>query len=185
MKFSLLILFIITASCHEKLNQDNYLLSSNFHELELIYKTVIEAELEKNEFIEVLDLSVNRTVLDLNDFKSFFGEKDKIILLEKSSFTDIKLFNTDSLLLFKNLIKKEEKKIRFEDFFSSYNSDYWLVDMNIPFFNNNKSKAIVELTLINPITEDFYTRFYVLEKKEDKYKIINTRKLDSNGTVVN
>ena len=149
--------------------------------VENIYKTIIKAELQKNKTVAVVDQSANNTYLDLEAFTSLYGEKDSVFHLKPSSFKDIKLINSDSLRMYATI--RKEKNISFQEFIPSYTSGKIMM-ISIPFFNKDKSKAITEIIIGNPITEKFYTRYYVLEKKGATYAIINTRTLNSSGNVV-
>lgn len=173
-KLLFILLVIVLIGCSKDKNSDAKI-------VETIYKTIIKAELQKDKTVGVIDEAANTTHLDLEGFTSLFGKKDSVFRLQPSSFKNIKLYNSDSLRIYAKL--RDEKDIKFEEFMPYYKSGKMMM-INIPFFNKDKSKAITEATLANPITEKFYTRFYVLEKKESDYIIINMRTLDSTGKVV-
>ena len=167
-------LSMLTLSCAKDKNSDSAT-------IEAIYKTVIEVELQKDSLLGVFDQSGNNTYLDLKGFTSLYDNRDTIIHLEASSFKNIKLYNSDSLRIYGHIPNKKHKSLK--EFMPSYKLGQ-LMSISIPFFNEDKSKAVIEVSLMNPINESFHSRFYVLEKKEGIYVIINKRTLDSSGTVI-
>lgn len=173
-KLLFIILSICTLACEKDKNPDAEI-------VEAIYKTIIKAELQKDKTLGVLDKAANNTYLDLDGFTSLFDKKDSFFRLQTASFKGIKLYSSDSLRMYANI--RNEKDIKFEEFMPSYKSGIMMI-INIPFFNKDKSKAITEITLANPVKETFYSRFYMLEKKGGNYVIINTRTLNSSGNVI-
>lgn len=173
-KILFILLSVLTLACTNDKNSD-------IAALESIYKTIIEAELKKDATLGVLNQSANITYVDLEGFTSLFGKKDSVFHLQSSSFKGIKLYNSDSLGAYAN--RRNEKDVNLEEYLPSYKSRKMII-INIPYFNKDKSKALTEITLANPQTKKFYTRYYMLEKKGDNFVVINTRTLNSSGNVI-
>lgn len=165
----IIFLFAALVACKQKSISKNSLIDIKYAELESIYQTVIQAELHRDSTLGIIDKSSNTTFLDLPNFSSYFKDPEKTIQLNSKSLPNVQFYNLDSLI---NKKSTSQFKSR------------WIISLHIPFFNTEKNKSIIELTLMNFNTEFFYNRFYVLEKKNHNYEIINIRTLNSEGKVV-
>ncbi|WP_046755868.1 hypothetical protein [Kordia jejudonensis] len=173
-KLVLVLLLCIFSACATKKDQNIVLIAA-------IHKEIINAELQKDSTLAVLDTSRNNTYLDFPEFTSFFGDKDTTIQLSKNILKGIKVYSSDSLTAFAKKSSKGKNKL--SDFLPTYNGEI-LLYLSIPFGNKDKSSVICEASILNPTNESFVSRFYSLQKTETGYTIRNIRTLDSTGKVV-
>ena len=176
MKIQRLLILLILFSCNSNRSRQGFKISE-ISELDLVYYSLIKAELKENYLITVIDEIDEITTIQINGFKPMFDNKSEIFYFNKLMFPEMKYINKDSFILYMN--SKKEDNLELSDFKIKYKSNK-VLNLLVPLINE-EDKVIVELRHINPIKKSVHTWFYVLEKEEGVYKIINKRI----GSVIN
>jgi len=169
-KIRFLIVVLIIFSCKTNFYGKRLLVS----DLNLISRVIIQSELKKDNSILLIDRADTVTPMIIDGYKSS-SKEDNVIYWDKAMLPNVQYINKDSLRFYQKSV--QTGKIEFKDFINKYNSKT-IINLLIPIFNQDKSKAIIEVRRSNLAKESSSSSFYVLHRKESSFKIINEKLID-------
>jgi len=166
---AILFIVVIQSSIEIKCSAQESVISN----LDLVQYAIIESELKKNDSIYLINRSDEATPNIIHSFKSY-REESKIVYWNKLEFSGVKYLNKDSLVFYQRLV--QEDKMTFKDFVNKVDYNI-IINLLIPSFNEDKSKAIIEVRRANLIEKSSSSSLYSLHKKKGRYVTINERNM--------
>jgi hypothetical protein len=161
----LLILTICLFSCKSD-HLQKVLRTSKHPELDLVFYTIVKAEYkEMGKSIAIIDKASDRNNQGIAEFNILTQNESQILYWNKLIFPNAKYISSDSLTLY----RKDENK--FWDFAEKQKNGW--IELSEPIFTKNKDRVIIQVEFLNAIRRFGATVYYILEKKNGKYLIVD------------
>jgi len=168
MKSKILILLALTTllfSCRPD-NLNEVLRTSKTPKLDLLYHSVIKAEMEEFGYaVAIVDRTLDTTSTSIDGIEILYGEKGKSIYWKKSIFPLANYISGDSLHSYKSQGQTE----KYWNLRKKYKAGW--IELTVPYFTDDKKKAVIEVSYF--LSDSFATsHYYLLEWNGKEYQII-------------